>query len=169
MFTLLAWSMTFFFVSNLFAVCLAMTWKVRIWSTLYDEEVISDYFLFSSYLVIQFWYSFQRLQHGRSKDYIIPLIYFSVTKISKLNSKYKLHQQIIAAQEFTFTACFEKGMKLKIFFCQFSSLSFPILLFFWVNWLFLSLYQSLTAFKLYFSKNVFNEGPNTLFLNQHAR
>ena len=95
------------------------------YTLMYNEGVRSKgvqkfNFLFTYYLVIQFWYSFQRLQYGRNKDYKIPFIYFLVSKISKCKS----HQQI--AKEFT--ACFEKGRKLETFSCQFSSLAFPIFL-----------------------------------------
>ena len=88
MFTLWSSSMTFFFVCNLFVVDFEVTWKVAIWGTLHKEDVKSEgvykfYFLFKCYLAIQIWDSNQRLQHGRKKDYKIPLIYFLVTKISK--------------------------------------------------------------------------------------
>ena len=61
----------------------------------------------------------------RKKDYKIPLIYFLVTKILKCILKVQTRQQIFAAQDFTFIACFEKGKNLKIFSRWFSSLSFP--------------------------------------------
>ena len=130
MFTSWSPSMTFFFVWNLFMVRFAAIWKVRIWGTLYKEDVKSKgvykfHFLFESYLATQIWDSCQWLQHWRKKDYKISLIYCIVTKISKSMLKIQIHQQIVVAQEFTFTACFQKGKKLKIFSRRFNSLSFP--------------------------------------------
>ena len=39
-----------------------------------SEGVYKFYFLFKSYLAIKIWDSFQRLQHGRKKNYKISLI-----------------------------------------------------------------------------------------------
>ena len=80
-------------------------------------------FLFRSNLAIQIWDSFQ--QHRRKKYYKLPLIYSLVTKISKCKLKIQITSTDVVAQEFTFTACFKKGKKLKIFLHRFSSLPFP--------------------------------------------
>ena len=52
-----------------------------------SQGVFKKIFLLKTYLAIQIWDSFQRLQHPRKKDYKISLIYFLVTKISKSKLK----------------------------------------------------------------------------------
>ena len=84
------------------------------------------------------------------------------------HSNYKSCQQIVVAKESTFTTCFLKEQKLKIFSHVFNSLSFPN---FSISNLIPSFCHcdSLTAFIYCCFENIFNEDSDTLILCRYSR
>ena len=131
-------SMRLFFVYNLFVFCsdLKSGWEVKEYRNI---------FLFKSYLAIQIWESFQRIQHGKKKGYKISLIYFLVTQFSKCKLKIQTMSTYRCHSRVYFHCVFRKG---EYFFCvSLVAFLFLISIFFWFNQLFSSLWQSLTAFR----------------------
>ena len=140
-------------------------WEVRIYWTQHYEGIKSEglqkfYFLFKSYLTIQFWDIFPRPQHGRSKDYNILSIYFLVTCNFKTQTQNTNHINRLSALESSLSLLVSKREGSSNYFCG-GLLTFLFLYFlwgFWFSWCFLSMYQSSTVFKQYCSENTFNEG-----------
>ena len=81
-----------------------------------SEGVLKFYFLFKSYLAIQIWDSFQRLQHGRKKNYKISLIYFLVTKISICKLKLQITSTDRCRSRVHFHYVFRKGKETQNLF-----------------------------------------------------